>query len=121
MQKKVYVAMACMVGNYGQSDDLYLMKRRDGTIVGYSGEFELLTGDIRVACTFDPSDMKGSIERSLAAHWFGLPEDELRGLVPATLDEIKTLNLEDLVIGSKVDMRVKTPIDPLDLQSKTGQ
>lgn len=93
--------MAWDVGTYGQSDYLYLFKLIDGRLIGYSDEFELASCDIEDAC---------SPESHHLAKWFGRT-GEYTGWRPATLDEIRALKLERYLIGSKVDMKVKTPID----------
>jgi hypothetical protein len=103
MHQKYYVAMACDAGGYGQSDYLYLIRLDDGRLLGYADEFEVVTFDIEDAC---------SRENYRRAKWSALPVDD-SGWRPATLDEIKSLGLEKCLIGSKADMKVKTPIDPI--------
>ena len=103
MQEKYYVAMAYDAGGFGQSDYLYLIKLSDGRLIGYSGEFDVCTSDIEEAC---------SPERHYFAKWFRCP-DEDAGWVPATLDEIKSLKAEKCLIGSKKDMKVQTPVEPI--------
>lgn len=103
MQAKYFVAMAYDVGDMQQSDDLYLIKLRSGRIAGYASEFDVFTYDIEDAC---------SAERNHLAKWFRLPDEEVQ-VTPATLEEIKSLGLEKCLIGSKKDMKFRTPIDPM--------
>ena len=102
-QAKYFVAMAFDVADMRQSDYLYLIKFRSGRVAGFAGEFEAFTYDIEDAC---------SEERNHLAKWFSLPDEEWQW-TPATLEEIKSLGLEKCVIGSKKDMKVRTPIDPV--------
>jgi len=99
-----FLVMAATVAEYYQSDELYLMKLSDGRVIGYSSEFQYSTCDIQQAC---------SLETSHLAKWFGLPEKELKQWIPATLNEIKLLRLEEYLIGSRSDMEPDTLIDPL--------
>jgi hypothetical protein len=103
MQAKYFVAMAYDVGNMQQSDDLYLIKLRSGRIAGYASEFETFTYDIEDAC---------SAERNHLAKWFRLPDEDWQW-TPATLEEIKSLGLEKCLVGSKKDMKFRTPLDPV--------
>ena len=103
MQAKYFVAMAYDVGDMQQSDYLYLVKLRSGRIAGYAEEFETFTYDIQDAC---------SAERNHLAKWFRVPDEEFQ-VTPATLEEIKSLGLEKSLIGSKKDMKGRTPINPL--------
>src|SRR5215472_2113147 len=103
MQAKYFVAMAYDVDNVRQSDYLYLIKLRSGRIAGYASEFETFTYDIEDAC---------SAERNHLAKWFCLPDEEWQW-TPATLEEIKSLGLEKCLIGSKKDMKIETPMDPV--------
>ena len=95
MQKRIFMAMAHSVGNYEQSDYLYLMRLSDGRIAGYTSEFDCFTCDIKEVC---------SRENYLLAKWFDLPLDETKRSVPATMDEIRALGLEKCLIGTKADM-----------------
>lgn len=103
MNTKYYVAMAVTVGEYVQSDLLYLIRLGDGRLIGYSEEFEYCTCDIAEAC---------SLEQHHLAKWFGWPKNDT-DWVPATLDQIKSLKLENILIGSKADMTGNTPIEPV--------
>jgi hypothetical protein len=40
--------------------------------------------------------------------------EDMENWTPATLEEIESLNLKKCVIGSKADMEVDTPIEPID-------
>ena len=102
-QAKYFVAVAYDVGNIRQSDYLYLIKFRSGRVAGFPEQFETFTYDIEDAC---------SAERNHLAKWFGLPDEEWQW-TPATLEEIKSLGLEKCVIGSKKDMKGRTPVDPV--------
>ena len=86
-----------------QSDYLYLIKLRNGRNTGYASEFQTFTYDIEDAC---------SAERNHLAKWFRVPDEEFQ-VTPATLEEIKSLGLEKCLIGSKKDMKIRTPIDPV--------
>ena len=103
MQSKYYMAMAYDAGGIGQSDYLYLIRLNTGAIIGYAGEFEMGTYDVEEAC---------SPEKHHSAKWFRLRDDDTEW-TPATLDEIKSLKLEECLIGSKKDMKVGTPVDPI--------
>lgn len=102
MGEKYYVAMAADVDGYEQSDYLCMIKIEGGGIIGYAAEFDSCTADIAVAC---------SIESARFAKWFGWNEGwKWRA---ATLEEIKASELDRYLIGSKKDMKVSTPIEPL--------
>src|SRR5215472_8293279 len=103
MQAKYFVAVAHDVDNVHQSDFLYLIKFRSGKVAGYADQFEVFTYNIEDAC---------SAERNHLAEWFRVPDEEFQ-VTPATLEEIKSLGLEKYLIGSKKDMKSRTPIDPL--------
>jgi len=105
MVARIFVAMAYSVGNYDQSDYLYLIKLNDGSLVGCSPEFECCTRDIEAACS---PEMYG------AAKWFGLPAEVKGQWTPAALSEIRAQGLEKHLIGSKADLRGATPIEPID-------
>jgi hypothetical protein len=102
-QAKYFVAMAYDVDNVHQSDYLHLVKLSSGRVAGYASEFEAFTYDIEDAC---------SAERTHFAKWFSLPDEEFQ-VTPATLEEIKSLGFEKCLIGSKKDMKIRTPIDPV--------
>jgi hypothetical protein len=99
---KYYVAMSYDAGEMGQSDYLYLLKLSNGKIVGYSSEFEIYTYDIGEAC---------SPEKHHLAQWLRWPDDE-KGWKPAMLEEIKLLNLDKCLIGTKKDTQIRTSVDP---------
>ncbi len=102
---KIYMAAAYDVGMIGQGDDLYLLRLEDGRLVGYAPEFDALTLDIRDACTAD---------RYRSAQWFRWPDSLSNpGYRPATFEELRAQGLEKYLLGSKSDMRFKTPLDPL--------
>ncbi len=65
-----YMAMAHYVAEYVQSDELFLMKLRDGRLIGYSSEFEYATCDIAEACCC-PDMLACNPERHRLAEWFG--------------------------------------------------
>ena len=113
MAIRYFMAMAHVVAEYAQSDELFLMRLHDGRLIGYSSEFQYATCDIAEACSCD-NVQKCSPERHHRARWFGLSAGEMKDWMPATLDEIMSLNLEKCLIGSKSDMEVDTPIDPIE-------
>ena len=109
---RYFMAMAHVVAEYAQSDELFLMKLRDGRLIGYSSEFQYATCDVVEACSCGDV-LKCGLEKHRQVKWFGLSAREMENWRPATLEEIKDLNLERCVIGSKADMEVDTPIEPL--------
>ncbi|WP_124579297.1 hypothetical protein [Burkholderia contaminans] len=101
MKRRYYVVAACDVG-FGHGDELHLIKLSDGRLIGYSSEFDSCTTDIADAC---------ASESASCANWFGWDEEwQWRA---ATFEEIKALGLGKYVIGSKKDMKLNTPIEPL--------
>ncbi|MEM5373065.1 hypothetical protein V4C53_44775 [Paraburkholderia azotifigens] len=98
---RYYVTSAYDVG--GNGDELHLIKLSDGRIIGYSSEFDICTSDIAEA---------SSEEACRNARWFHW--DDNWSWAPAKLEEIREVDLDKFLIGSKVDMKVKTPVDPLD-------
>jgi hypothetical protein len=104
MNEKYYMVMAATVAEYYQSDELYLMKLRDGRLIGFASEFEYGTCDIREA---------SDLTTSSSAKWFGLPADLVEGWRPATLEEIIGLNIEDCLMGTKSDMDPSGAIEPI--------
>ena len=100
---KYFVAMAHDVDDMKQSDYLHLVKLRNGRIAGFASEFETFTYDIEDVCT---------AVSTYLAKWFRLSDEEFQ-VTPATLEEIKSLGLEKCLIGSKKDMKIQTPIDPM--------
>ncbi len=110
---RYFMAMAHVVAEYAQSDELFLMKLHDGRLIGYSDEFQYATCDIAEACCCDNVRNCG-LEKHRLAKWFGLSMEDMENWTPATLEEIESLNLKKCVIGSKADMEVDTPIEPID-------
>ena len=100
--EKYFVVMAVDVEGYEQSDYLCLITVEDGEVIGYAAEFDSCTKDIGMAC---------DASQTHKAKWFAW-NDEWRWR-PATMHEIKLSNLEGYLIGTKSDMRLSTPIDPL--------
>jgi hypothetical protein len=101
MESKYYVIAAYDAG-FGQGDELHLIKLSDGRVIGYSSEFDTCTTDIADAYV---------AENAHRAKWFGW--DDGWKWRPATLEEIKTLKLDKYLLGSKKDMKLSTPIEPL--------
>lgn len=95
--------MAHCVAEYVQSDYLYLMKLRDGRIIGYSAEFEYGTSDISGATNCGEIEAC-TPERHSHVKWFGVPPEMAEDWVPATLAEIKEQHLDKYLIGWKADM-----------------
>jgi hypothetical protein len=102
LDEKYYVAMAANVDSYEQSDYLCLIQIEGGEVIGYAAEFDTCTTDIEDACV---------AENAHRAKWFGW--DDGWKWRPATLEEIKTLKLDKYLLGSKKDMKLSTPIEPL--------
>jgi hypothetical protein len=101
VENRYYVVGALDTG-FGHGDELHLIKLNDGRLIGYSSEFDSCTTDIAEASV---------AENAHLAKWFGWNEDwEWR---TATLEEIRALNLEKYLIGSKRDMKLSTAIEPL--------
>ena len=90
LDSRYYVAIASDVDSYGQSDYLYLLIVNDFGLIGYAAEFDACTTDIDNACV---------PENSSRAKWFGW--DENWQWSSAMLEEIKALNLDKYLIGSK--------------------
>ncbi|WP_157376024.1 hypothetical protein [Burkholderia ubonensis] len=101
MEGRYYVVAAYDAG-FGHGDELHLIALSDGRLIGYSSEFDSCTTDIADACV---------AESASCAKWFGW--DEGWQWRAATLEEIKALKLDKYVIGSKKDMKLNTPIEPL--------
>jgi hypothetical protein len=97
---KFYVTSAYDIG--GNGDELHLIKLGDGRIIGYSSEFDICTLDIKGAST------EITCREVKWFHW-----DDSWSWAPAKLEEIHEAHLDDYLIGSKVDMKVKTRVDPL--------
>ncbi len=102
MDAKYYVAMAANVDSYEQSDYLCLIQIEGGELIGYAAEFDTCTTNIEDACV---------VENAHRAKWFGW--DDGWKWRPATLEEIKASNLAKYLLGSKRDMKLSTPIEPL--------
>jgi hypothetical protein len=112
MSPKFYVAMAPTVAEYVQSDYLYLMKLRDGRIIGFSAEFEYGTTDILEAS--HGNETSSSISNTpRMANWLGLSDDLVEGWRPATWEEIQARQLEKCLIGWKQDMHPAGTVQPL--------
>lgn len=103
MMSDYYVAMACGVDRYEQSDYLYIVRFSDGRVVGYSGEFECCTTEIKQAC---------SPELYRQATWFAIPPAEPSRWTPLTLDEIRSLGLDGFLCGVRADLTSSTRIQP---------
>lgn len=103
MENRYYVAMAYDAGGFGQSDQLYLIKLRDGKIIGYAHEFEVATHDVADACSRDNHAL---------AKWIGWTGEE-GGWTPATFEEIKSLGWENTIVGVKRHIALGEPIEPL--------
>lgn len=101
MKDRYYVVPAYDTG-FGQGDELHLLKLNDGRLIGYSSEFDSCTADIADACV---------AENTQRAKWFAW--DDGWQWRAATLEEIKALQLDEYLIGSKKDMKLSTPIEPL--------
>lgn len=101
MEIKYYVTAAFDTG-FGQGDELHLIKLDDGRLIGYSSEFDVCTADIADA---------SAIETSHRAKWFGW--NETWKWRAATWKEIEELKLNRYVIGSKKDMKINSPIEPI--------
>ncbi len=104
MDKKYFVTMAHDVNHFEQSDYLFIVKNKKGELVGYAAEFDLYTPDIIQA---------SNAEKSIAANWFEMSKDE--SLTPASIEEIRTANLEKLLIGSTVDMHLPPSIETIQI------
>ena len=104
MEAKYYVAMAHTVAGYRQSDELFLMKLTDGRIIGYASEFNCWTSDIGEACREQTHQL---------AKWQPMSLIETGGWIPATLDEIRALNLEKFLIGSTSELDADAPMEPI--------
>ncbi|WP_233835921.1 hypothetical protein [Paraburkholderia sp. ZP32-5] len=102
MSEKYYIAVAASVDGHEQSDYLCFIKIKGGGVIGYAAEFDACTTDIADACT---------IEKTRHAKWFAW-DDEWEWCA-ATLDEIRALRVDKYLIGSKKDMKLSTPIEPL--------
>ncbi|NML31948.1 hypothetical protein [Paraburkholderia antibiotica] len=102
MNERYYVAMAASVDSYEQSDYLCFIQVEGSGVIGYAAEFDSCTTDIADACV---------AENTQRARWFAWDDGwEWRA---ATLEEIKALKLDKYLIGSKKDMKLSTPIEPL--------
>jgi hypothetical protein len=104
MEAKYYVAMAHTVAGYKQSDELFLMKLADGRIIGYASEFNCWTSDIGEACREQTHQF---------AKWQPMSQIETTGWMPATLDEIRALDLENCLIGSTRALDADAPMQPV--------
>ncbi|WP_179949183.1 hypothetical protein [Burkholderia sp. RF4-BP95] len=94
--------VAAYDAGFGHGDELHLIKLSDGRVIGYSSEFDSCTADMADACMG---------ESASHANWLGW--DEAWQWRAATLEEIKALKLDKYLIGSKKDMKLNTPIEPL--------
>ena len=103
MEAKYHVAMAQTVAGHPQSDELFIMKLADGQIISYASEFNCWTIDIREAC---------GQQTHQSAKWHPMSQIETTGWVPATMDEIKALNLEKCLIGSTRELDADAPMEP---------
>lgn len=101
MENRYYVVAAYDTG-FGQGDELHLIKLNDGRVIGYSSEFDSCTTDIADACV---------AEIAQRAKWFAW--NDAWKWRAATPEEIKALQLDKYLIGSKKDMKLSTPIEPL--------
>lgn len=102
-----YYVVAAQDAGFGQGDELHLLMLEDGRLIGYSSEFETCTTDIAVAC--DP-------DKSGGAKWFGWAAGwKWRA---ATLSEIEAAHLDKYLIGTKSNMKISTPIEPIVSSSK---
>ena len=88
--------------SYEQSDYLYFIQVEGMGVIGYAAEFDSCTADIADAC---------AAENTYRAKWFAW-DDEWKWRA-ATLEEIKSLQLDEYLIGWKKDMKLSTPIEPL--------
>lgn len=114
MSPKLYVAMAPTVAEYLQSDYLYLMKLKDGRVIGFAAEFEYGTIDIHGAtkpwCVQTPEP-----ERQSNVKWFGISPEMAEGWIPATLSEIQAHGFDKCLIGWKADMNPAGKVNSLEL------
>jgi hypothetical protein len=113
LSSKFYVAMAPTVGEYVQSDYLYLMKLKDGRVIGFSAEFEYGTIDVPGATKREYVQTPVNEQHS-NVKWFGLTLEIVKGWVPATLAEIQAHDFDKSIIGWKADMNPAGKVNPLD-------